>query len=158
MFQKKFNFFKGTLRSGPLPILASCPSPCRFHLPVLPDPHVTSPGLQTLIGGMPLPCCSFWLQFSPILFHSGQLNLPLLQHLARGLSSRNFSIISSNVIWKLLLPVLWHPGASFRASASFILSGSILDGEGRDHDYLFCIHPLCLEQCFLALKSNSLII
>lgn len=104
--------------------LASFPSPCHFHLPGHSQGIMCNfPGLQTLLGGMPPPCGYSWLQLSPAPFHSAWLNPIVPRYLTHVISSRNFSIISPNLIWKLFLPAFLVPmSASLRASSLFILS------------------------------------
>lgn len=91
MLQKTFQFFRGPLRAGPLPIsLTACPSPCRSHLPVYPQRIVPIPQgfrLFRLHTSTPLS-----LPTSHTPFPLVQLNLTVLLDLAHGISSRIFPL------------------------------------------------------------------
>lgn len=131
-------------------LLASFPSSCYFHLPV----HLQGITCNFLRVSSTLrwPDSAMWLLLAPAFprplpLHSLKSHCPTIPkpwHL-----SRNFSIISPSLIWKLLLPAfLAATSASPRVLSSFILSlSSPPSRQWWQGPWLFILHPLCLE-CF----------
>lgn len=142
MLQKKVKFFKGPLRSGPLPVfLASFPSPCPFPLPIRPQritcsfavaaasfrlhasavllllPPALPPPPSTQCSEIPLSCCT---PFMASLLGTFPSFPPILETPSSSSSSTHVCLIQSVTI-------------------IHSLSVLTVGGESRHHDYLFCV-------------------